>query len=170
MKVIIGILILVILITQYPTFNTNAETLLPSKAHVYLHSIDGNSRGKMTYDQSGIYFSYQFTGHNLLPNTPYSLMYYPDTLDNIGLICIGEGVTDNNGNILLKNDEAHITSMPFNRDLNSNPLTTTYPNNQTGAKIWLVKSSQVNCSKMKLINLPLEDNLIEDSLIFFKKW
>lgn len=168
---LIGILGILILISIFPIFNINAEGLSkPSgtslKATLYLYG-SNNEFGKMIYNRSGQYLEYVFNAHNLLPNTKYNLIYYPQK--PIGLICIGEGVTNSGGQLNITEKEIHITSIPFNSDINGDTQTTTYQDGTTGGKIWLVLSEQVNCSTMKFTTNILTNVLYEDTLIYFWK-
>lgn len=169
-KVLIGILGILILISIFPIFQSKAQESKPSgtsiKATLYLHGLN-NEFGKMIYNRSGQYFEYILNAHNLLPNTKYNLIYYPQKL--VGLICIGEGVSNDGGQLNISNREVHITSIPFNTDINGNTQTTTYEDGTTGGKIWLLPSSQVNCNQMFFLTNPLSNVLYEDTLINFSK-
>ena len=171
-NILIGILGIIILISIFPIFNINAEGLSkPSgtsiKATLYLYG-NNNEFGKMIYNRSGQYLEYVFNGHNLLPNTKYNLIYYPQK--EVGLICIGEGVSNNGGELNITEKEIHITSIPFNSDINGNTQTTTYEDGTTGGKIWLVPSNQVNCNQMYFTTNTPTNILYEDTLIYFWKW
>ena len=169
--ILIGIFSILILISIFPILNIKAEGISkPSgtslKATLYLHGLN-NESGKMIYNRSGQYFEYIFNAHNLLPNSKYTLIYYPQKL--VGLICIGEGVSNNGGQLNISNKEVHITSIPFNTDINGNVNTTTYEDKTTGGKIWLVLSEQVNCNQMFFLTNPLTHVLYEDTLIQYWK-
>lgn len=171
-KILFGITLIMTLLIVSPMFKSNAQgQSKPSgtslKATLYLNG-EENEFGKMIYNRSGEYFEYLFIGHNLIPNTNYNLIYYPQ--EPVGLICIGEGTSNNGGELNISEKEIHITSIPFNTDINGNPQTTTYEDGTTGGKIWLVPSNQLNCSEMKFTTDPLTDTLYEDTLIFFWKW
>jgi len=56
----------------------------------------------MIYSREGEYLEYIFNDHNLLPNTKYNLIYYPQ--EPIGLICIGEGESNNGGKLRFKTE------------------------------------------------------------------
>lgn len=171
-NILLGILIVGILLTLSPVFKSSAEGLSkPSgtslKATLYLYG-QNNEFGKMIYNRAGQYFEYVLNAHNLLPNTKYNLIYYPEK--PIGLICIGEGVSNDGGQINIKEDQIHITSIPFNTDINAHAQTTTYEDGTTGGKIWLLPSNQVNCNQMIFTTQNLTNTLYEDTLIFFWKW
>lgn len=114
-----------------------------NKAHLYLYEkdpstwniVDGGAWGKMTYNQAGSTFDYVFNGHELQPNTGYSLIYYADPWpgNNPGAL-IASGTSNDEGNIHLAGSPELNTDLPNAADAN-------YP---TGAKIWLVLSSDYN--------------------------
>jgi len=62
----------------------------------------------------------------------YTLIYYPDPWPGTGLICLGSGMADEEGNVHIANS------------LNTGSLPTEADENE-GAKIWLVPSSCVDC-------------------------
>lgn len=135
-NILFGILLVVTLLIIFPVFKSNAQGLSkPSgtsiKATLYLNG-ENNEFGKMIYNRSGEVFEYIFNGHNLLPNTKYNLIYYPQK--PIGLICIGEGESNNGGELNITEKEVHITSIPFNSDINGSTETTTYKDGTTGGK------------------------------------
>lgn len=171
-NILIGILSIAILLSIFPIFNSKAEGLSkPSgtsiKATLYLYGLN-NEFGKMIYNRSGQYLEYVFNAHNLLPNTKYNLIYYPQK--PIGLICIGEETSTNGGELNITEKEIHITSIPFNSDINGNTQTTTYEDGTTGGKIWLLPSDQVDCPHMIFKTNTLTNVLYEDTLIYFWKW
>lgn len=171
-NILLGILLVMTLLIVSPMFRSNAQGLSkPSgtslKATLYLYGED-REFGKMIYNRSGEYLEYIFNAHNLLPNTKYNLIYYPQK--PIGLICIGEGVSNNGGELNISEKEIHITSIPFNTDINGDPLTTTYQDGTTGGKIWLLPSEQVNCNTLRFRTDTLTNVLYEDTLIYFWKW
>lgn len=168
----LGSLLVITILIVSPIFKSNAQGLSkPSgtslKATLYLNG-ENNEFGKMVYNRSGEYLEYIFNGHNLLPNTNYNLIYYPEK--PIGLICIGEGVSNNGGELNISEKNIYITSIPFNTDINGNTQTTTYEDGTTGGKIWLLPSEQVNCNTLRFRTDTLTNVLYEDTLIYFWKW
>jgi len=114
-------------------------------AHLYLYEkMDDNSDdwpivesgawGKMKYNLSGEEFEFVFNGHGLVPDEDYTLIYYPDPWPVTGLICLGEGTANAEGDV-------HIAESKDTGDL---PIGTD-ENYLVGAKIWLVPSSCVDC-------------------------
>lgn len=171
-KILFGITLIMTLLIVSPMFKSNAQgQSKPSgtslKATLYLNG-EENEFGKMIYNRSGEYLEYIFNGHNLLPNTNYNLIYYPEK--PIGLICIGEGVSNNGGELNISEKNIYITSIPFNTDINGNTQTTTYEDGTTGGKIWLLPSEQVNCNTLRFRTDTLTNVLYEDTLIYFWKW
>jgi len=110
-------------------------------AHLYLYEKDpgtwdieeDGAWGKMKYNLSGETFDFVFNGHGLEPETDYTLIYYPDPWPGTGLICLGEGVVNEEGNVHIA-ASVETGDLPIETDAN-------YPD---GAKIWLVLSEDVD--------------------------
>ena len=132
--------------------------------HLYLHEkdpvtwevIEDGAWGKMKYDLSGPMFDFVFNGHGLEAGMDYTLIYYPDPWPGDGLICLGEGTADFDGNV-------HI-----NADLDTGDLpAVTDENYPDGAKIWLVFSADVDCFMENMIGWNPTEYLFEYDLITF---
>jgi hypothetical protein len=104
---------------------------------------DNQRGGKLEYSLWGKKFEFSFEGHNLLPRTNYTLIYYPDPWPGSGLICLGSGTTNKRGNIGIRGKMDIGTSLPASYDTNFNPVS---PSGAVGAKIWLVLSDDVQCT------------------------
>lgn len=112
--------------------------------HLYLHEkapetweiIEDGAWGKMKFNLSGESLKFVFNGHELEPDFAYTLIYYPDPWPGEGLICLGDGVADESGNVHIKGT-AETTDLPAVWDENS----------EDGAKIWLVLSPDVDCGE-----------------------
>jgi len=116
-------------------------------AHLYLFEknpsgwtiVTEGAWGKMLYNQTGATFNFNFNGHRLNQDTSYTLTYYsdppPESWPPDAVICFGSGTADSYGDVHIQGS-ATIPSLPIATDYN-------YP---TGAKIWLVLSSDVNCT------------------------
>ncbi len=111
-------------------------------AHLYLYEksgepdwfiVEDGAWGKMKYNMSGSSLKFVFNGHGLMPDEDYTLMYYPDPWPGTDLICLGEGVADEDGNVHIKGD-VDTGDLPAEGD-----------ENVDGAKIWLVVSMDVAC-------------------------
>lgn len=127
----------------------------PNLAHVFLWEKDpstwqivpNGAFGKLTYNQSCSKFFYDFDGKKLQPKTPYSLIYYADKPDrfvnwggdNPGAL-IASGKSDKKGKLCLKGCKELNMDLPCPPDAN-------YP---TGAKLWLVLSSDYDAALAKL--------------------
>ncbi len=170
-NILIGTLVVILLVSIFPIFNLNAQESKPSgtslKATLYLHG-ENNEFGKMIYNRSGQYLEYIFEGHNLIPNTQYNLIYYPE--NPLRILCLGDGITNNGGQLSITEKEIDTTSIPFNSDINGYTDTTTYEDGTTGGKIWLLPSNQVNCNTLRFTTDTLTNVLYEDTLINFWKW
>lgn len=162
----IAVLFIGLVLVATPVFakGKNGPAGKSNKAHLYLYEkdpsnwsiVEDGAWGKMTYDQSGEEFNFVFNGHGLMPETEYTLIYYPDPWPGDGLICMGHGTSNKGGNINIKDYEDIEESLPIDNDENE------------GAKIWLVLSDDVKCeenSKMDAWN-PTE-YLFEYDLINF---
>jgi hypothetical protein len=119
--------------------------------------------GQLDYYTPLATFDYAFDGHGLAASTEYTLLYYPDPYPGDNLICIDHGTTNATGDILLYGS-TNIGALPIPADLNSVVGTSTYPST-TGAKIWLVLSSDVDC-----ISTPHHMTAWHPTLYLFELW
>ena len=111
-------------------------------AHLYLHEkfcgdpdwsiVEDGAWGKMKYNVSGSTFNFVFNGHGLEAEYNYTLIYYPDPWPGTGLICLGSGTANRGGNVHIAGS-VETGDLPIEDDEND------------GAKIWLVLSSDVSC-------------------------
>jgi hypothetical protein len=142
-----------------------------NSAHLYLQEknpanwlpVAGGAWGKMVYTLSGKSFTFVFNGHKLDAGIPYTLIYYPDPWPGNGSICLGSGVADRTGDIHIKGI-VNTGNLPIPGDLNGNAGTTTY-GSQTGAKIWLVLSGDIGCSRHYMAGWHPTEYLFEMHLI-----
>ena len=134
-------------------------------AHLYLFEkdpstwqiVEGGAWGKMTYRLSGPTFNFVFNGHHLEAGWDYTLIYYPDPWPGSGLICLGSGTADEYGDVHIQG-AMNTGNLPASGDTN-------YP---TGAKIWLVISSDVKCATpTQMIGWQPTEYLFEYDLITF---
>jgi hypothetical protein len=149
-------------------------------AHLYLYEksetdwqiLEKGAWGKMKYRMSGPSFNFVFNGKKLIPGEEYTLIYYPDPWPGNGLICLGTGVANGGGNVHIKEAAFIDTDLPVEGDLN-NPITEGHAEclaNSTcidGAKIWLVLSSDVDCTGRMMIGWNPAEYLFEDIGILF---
>jgi len=149
-------------------------------AHLYLYEksetdwqiLEKGAWGKMKYRMSGPSFKFVFNGKKLVPGEEYTLIYYPDPWPGNGLICLGAGVANRGGNVHIKEADFINTDLPMEGDLNNpaNPLHAECIANSTcieGAKIWVVLSSDVDCTGQMMIGWTPAEYLFEDIGIFF---
>ena len=159
------ILVLVVLLIGALTVGVMADKNGPAGksdiAHLYLYEkdadwniVDGGAWGKMKYNLLGETFDFVFNGHGLVEGTEYTLIYYPDPWPGSGLICLGEGTVNEEGDI-------HIAESLDTGDL---PIAT---DENSGAKIWLVLSDDVDCENAEMIGWTPIEYLFEYDLITF---
>jgi len=128
--------------------------------------------GKMKYLLSGSLFEYVFNGHKLVPGQQYTLIYYPDPWPGTGLICLGSGTANKDGNVHIATSVDLQTSLPIPADLNNpeNPGHEACVSGSTcieGAKIWLVLFGDVDCNGRTMVGWDAEEYLFEGDGIFF---
>ena len=132
-------------------------------AHLYLHEkdpdtweiVEDGAWGKMKYNMSGDEFDFVFNGHGLEIGSEYTLIYYPDPWPGTGLICLGSGTVNEEGNIHIA-ESVDTGDLPAEGD--QAPL--------GGAKIWLVLSDDITCDDQFYGWNPTE-YLFEDDVITF---
>jgi hypothetical protein len=118
--------------------------------------VEGGAWGKMKYNHEGTALSFVFNGHGLEPDMEYTLIYYPDPWPGTGLICLGDGMADIDGNVHIQNT-VYTDDLPTMDDEN-------YPD---GAKIWLVLAADVDCMMEEMIGWNPVEYLFEYDLITF---
>jgi len=105
--------------------------------------------GSMSYNLWGPTFDFVFHGRRLVANEHYTLIYYPDPWPGENLICLGSGIANKGGNLLIKGRADIDTDLPADYDANWTPCGEGFPvdcpSGAVGAKIWLVLSSDVDC-------------------------
>ena len=131
-------------------------------AHLYLYEkdpgdwsiVEDGAWGKMKYNLEGPEFDFVFNGHGLDANTDYSLIYYADKPDryvnwggdNPGALILS-GTSNSEGDIHLAGSIELDMDLPCEPDANMNISEHDYSGepdyytHATGAKIWLVPSS-----------------------------
>jgi len=130
--------------------------------HLYLYEknptdwaiVAGGAWGKMKYNLSGAEFEFVFNGHGLQPGYYYNLIYYPDPWPGTGLICLGQGLVNDYGDI-------HIMGSVDTGDLPAPG------DDNDGAKIWLVLSGDLDCQNAFMGGWNPTEYLFEYDLITF---
>ncbi|MDO8498240.1 MAG: hypothetical protein Q7S44_00395 [bacterium] len=147
-----------------------------NKAHLYLYEkdsswniVNGGAWGKMTYNQSGSTFDYVFNGHELQPNTGYSLIYYADPWpgDNPGALIVS-GTSNGGGNIHLAGSVDLTIDLPSLPDQNAVDPCEGGASPCPGAKIWLVPSSDYDATTNSMTAWNPENYLFENNSILYE--
>ena len=119
---------------------------------------EGGAWGKMTYNLSGSTFNFVFNGHDLEVGEDYTLIYYPDKDGNPwpreDIICLGNGIADALGDVHIMNS-VETGDLPTTADIN------------TGAKIWLVLTDDIDCDTCVMSGWNPTEYLFEGELITF---
>jgi hypothetical protein len=124
----------------------------------------------MKYNLSGETFDFVFNGHGLVVGESYTLIYYPDPWPGEGLICLGSGIVNEEGDVHIA-DSVNTGKLPIDDDWNADEETTTYDDGLTGAKIWLVPSNDVDCENQTMVAWSYASGgiyLFEEELITFE--
>ena len=122
--------------------------------------------GEMLYGTERPTFCFSLCAWGLQPNQDYTLIYYPDPKPQdpqwppSGVICLGEATSDQHGRLQLQ--------VQYTDDLNIGDLPKEYDDNYpTGAKIWLVLSSDVDCGNQTMTAWNPTEYLFENNLITY---
>jgi hypothetical protein len=142
-------------------------------AHLYLYEkenfcdvgddcwtiVEEGAWGKMKCNKSGSTFDFVFNGHDLEAGEEYTLIYYPDPWPGEGLICLGSGTANDDGDVhIMGSVDTLGDNLPAPGDTN------------TGAKIWLVLSADVDCEGRAMgggLSWTPAEYLFEEDLIAF---
>jgi len=131
----------------------------------------------MKYNLLGDKFRFSFEGKKLVPNTDYTLIYYPDPWPGENLICLGSRTSNDAGNLQINGSVDIPTGLPVPEDENYSPKS---PSGAVGAKIWLVRSDDVHCGGVltsaatteettaQMIGWTPQDYLFEGNLIIYQ--
>jgi hypothetical protein len=125
--------------------------------------LDG-AKGTLEYNLWGPKFKFEFNGKGLLPKTSYTLVYYPDPWPGTGLICLGTDTSNKKGRVEIEGKVVIGENLPISTDANAvvHPL-----GGLTGAKIWLVLSSDVDCTTEQMIGWNPTEYLFETAAIVY---
>jgi hypothetical protein len=129
---------------------------LYEKDPVTWNIVANGSWGKMEYRVSEEEFEFAFHGYKLNEGQNYSLIYYPDPWPGEGLICLGNGTVNQEGEIHIA-ESVDIDILPIECD------------ETKGVKIWLVLSNDINFENSKMIEWNPMEYLFEHNLLYFSK-
>jgi len=163
-KLIVVIIILgfAVNISQACDQDEQKEKSIVSYVHLYEKDpvtwdiVCNGSWGKLKFRSSGKEFDFVFYGYNLDSGVNYTLIYYPDPWPGEGLICLGHGKVNFEGKIYIAKS-VDTGNLPSENDQNE------------GAKIWLVLSSDVDYENSKMIGWNPSKYLFEQNLIHYTK-
>ena len=116
--------------------------------------IKGGTRGKMKYNICGQEFDFVFNGYGLKPGGEYALVYYYDPWPGTGLLCLGSGTADEEGNIHLVGS-METDDLPVEHDASE------------GTKLRLVPSADVDAEGGRMSAWNPAEYLFEHDLIIF---
>ena len=130
--------------------------------HLYLYEkdpdtwqiVDDGAWGKMKYNLSGATFDFVFNGHGLEVGSDYTLIYYADPWPGTGGFDLGTGMVNEYGDVHIKGS-VNTGDLPVEADDND------------GAKIWLVLSSDYDSDNDKMVGWNPTEYLFEYDLIIF---
>ena len=101
-----------------------AEEVVESTSTLDLYQVDSSAQvvangasGQLTYSPSGWELKYAFTGRTLPPNKEYELVLISsenavETATMSSMICMGSGVTNRFGSVLITGSVPTVASMP----------------------------------------------------------
>lgn len=144
--------------------------LLYAKDTTTWNPIPGGGRGLLMYDAKGPNFCFLFTADKLTASTDYSLIYYADQPNrfvnwggNYPGAFIASGKSDKYGAICLMGSVNLGMNLPSPPDLNADPIHSSLGPGVTGAKVWLVPTSDYDKTACKVINWDPTKFLFDDS-------
>jgi len=130
--------------------------------HTYLYAKDANwdvvqggGWATMQYRTGGDQFLFELDAHRLYAQTDYTALYYAEPW-GMPVRCLGSGMTNSHGDLHLM-QAVDTGDLPASYDAN-------YP---TGAKIWLVVSTDVDCATERMTAWRPSLYLFESMLITF---
>jgi len=119
--------------------------------------VEGAGPGTLAYYVCGFgQFKFIFDAVNLNDGIEYTLAYIPDPWPQTGLICLASGIPESDGSL-------HLEGAPVTGDL-PKIGDDNYP---TGAKIWLVPSTLIDCGTHEMIGWCAPGNTCDQILFEF---
>ena len=122
----------------------------------------------LKYLPEGTEFHFMLTAVGLTPGQNYSLIYYPDPWPGNGLICLGSGTACSQASCegKLHMQTANPSAGNYVTPMDTGDLPSGGDAN-AGAKIWLVRSEDVDCSAQQMTDWNPLNYLFENCLIYF---
>jgi hypothetical protein len=119
-----------------------------------LETFDGWAR--MMYRWYAPVFDYVFNGHQLADGEAYTLTYQPQPVPSPGVICLGDGVVNNGGNLHIQDAFDIATDLPA-----------AYDENEEEAILALVLSADIDCDSGDMLDWQPEHYLFGDEGMFY---
>lgn len=116
--------------------------------------VDDGPWGRMKYVWAGPLFDFVFNAHELEPGDEHTMTYQPEPTPSPGVICLGNGVVNDEGDLHIAN------AIELNGDLPA-----PFDESEEGALLVLVLSDDVNCDDGEMNTFIAEDYLFGDALI-----
>lgn len=111
---------------------------------------------RMMYRWYAPVFDYVFNGHQLPAGEAYTLTYQPQPLPSAGVICLGDGVVNDGGNLHIQDAFDIATDLPA-----------AYDENEDEAILALVLSADIDCASGDMLDWQPEHYLFGDEGMFY---
>lgn len=118
--------------------------------------LEDGSWGRIMYRWMAPVFDYVFNGHELPPGDDYTLTYQPQPLPSPGVICLGTGTVNDEGDLHLQDAFDIETDLPAD-----------YDENEDEAILALVIASDVDCELGEMTNWDPDNYLFGDEGMFY---
>lgn len=116
--------------------------------------IEDGPWGRMMYTWKGPEFRFVFNAHELEPEGEWTLTYQPEPTPSPGVVCLGNGVVNDEGDLHIKNSVELNGNLPMPDD-----------ESEEGALLVLVNSADVDCELGEMLSFLPEEYLFGDALI-----
>lgn len=118
--------------------------------------IDDGAWARIMYRWMAPLFDFVFNAHDLEPGAEHTLTYQPQPLPSAGVICLGTGIVNEDGDLHLEDAFELDTDLP-----------TDYDENQDEATLALVHTADVDCELGEMTAWVPENYLFGDEGMFY---